>query len=371
MRRIVIVLVVLAILALVGFVGLVRGELVFQYDPMTPFPDVLVGNQSVVFQTVKATSVADSYTLTGLTFDLYGLASQAVVSCQLLQDYTPLATVPVCVSGNRVLADFTGLNAQIPANTISSFVLKTTFGAVSGDLNGSSMTTAIVSQDSVRAVDAAGSVIQPILAQTPIDTTYSYLVAAKPVFTIDPSTPSGLLIPASSTKIATINISLRGDGEVSFGPNNDDGLIFGVEQNHKHSDGSYKEWKLFCDGVLLKTTTMRDDSDSVWFLFNNSSLALFPGMSHKLDVYTDTTEFVSPGDFIQLWLNPRQWGPSCAWTVDGNYPVSLGDFIYQGEQAGLLSVPGVQAPEPSAMATMVAGAIAGLVFLLKKGSKKL
>lgn len=156
-----------------------------------------------------------------------------------------------------------------------------------------------------------------------------------PAFSVNASSPSGTLIPASNTLLAIFDVTAVGSGAVTF--SSGDKIVLNISQSINDSNGTLNAFELrdYDTGTSLDTTAIGGagtevQSTTVTFDFTAADLIVPAGQTKRVAVYSNTQELEDEGDTIQVWLDDSYPG-NLAWSVNGIGPYNRADIILRGD----------------------------------------
>ena len=197
--------------------------------------------------------------------------------------------------------------------------------------------------DALQAVVAAGTDIiatgkasgQQINGSAVTDSKTYYVLASYPYFSLDASSPKGVLIPGANTLLAIYDVTADTADEVDFlnATTNTSGLANKLRVDIAHSCtvgvGSGITLKDEAGNVLDSQALDICNNNSVTFTFGNpNNLAISAGATKKLYIYADTRGASNNSDSIQLYLSDSN-PANVDFAVNGTGNYQFAQFVFR------------------------------------------
>lgn len=177
----------------------------------------------------------------------------------------------------------------------------------------------------------SGLVLEDSVITDPVEAAEHTVYQSRPYFTLNSNSPSGnMLSPNIEALITIFNVAADNGGDITF--SNANGNYLAMEIYAECSTNSADEF-----------LTLKDENNTVlsvagpinicgWqtveFFFEAQDLNILHGVTKKLYIYADTTEFIS-GDIIQAWFSD-EFEDNLDWGIDGNGNYNEADIIFRG-----------------------------------------
>ena len=351
--------VVVLALALVSFGSSVKADVDVTFvAASSPASNLVVGNQWMPMGMFNLDNTDMSpVTVTEVKLDTGPAA--AIMNATIYG--TNIYATPV-MSGSSSIADFHGLNIQIPGNSsvnIRADVNIAPVDDVVGVPNGTKLAIALDTPNDI-TYEEQGSAIY---ATGHVTANQMELVKSRPYVTLDKYSPHGdTLVPAANQLAASFDVSADPGANLIFAHSLSSSITFDIAGYKASDDGLSKTWSLETGSMMLvSTATVSSNDSSVTFNFRPYDLVLAAGQESILSVYADMSGYSHQGDWLQLSLSDRS--DSLIYSVDGSLvnsaPLAVGNYV-GGIDAGVIS-NGQAVPEPSTFVLLGVGAL-GLVI---------
>jgi len=186
---------------------------------------------------------------------------------------------------------------------------------------------------------SSGIAIDP--NDTNIDAAAHVVYKARPVVTVDSSSPSGTIGTGASTLVAVFRVD-NADGldDVTFSAAGDDDIVFNMSGYNSGATcaSCAVVFKDKAGNLLSDSQTAEDLSGAIAVTdlnldFTDATLTVPAGGYELIRVYADTTDFTTAGNSLQVWLDDAadanfSWGIGGAVTVYETAVISFRGDIY-------------------------------------------
>jgi len=313
------------------------GTLTISKDSSSPVADIVIGNSTITLGVFRlAANNAENLDVDEINLSVTG--GNAVNVYYLYNGTTLLGTIAGGTSPKFILSDG---NLVIPSNSYIRVTVKAALMPVDGAVvqNGDIITASISTTDAVKAIGSSSGTQITSGIQTATASTMT-IVKAKPVVTLAPGSPSGVLFPSTSEQLAIFNVSNQGADDVTFSSSESNLFVVQIFRSQNSNDGIPGNYVLKDEsGTTLSTISVADSASSVTFTFVASQFTVAPGETRKLYVYGDTHEYTTQYDSIQLWLSDSA-DANISYSINSGTTIPAGTKIFRGNiYAGTLVRP--------------------------------
>lgn len=321
---------------------LVHGKLIVKTDAASPNYNIIIGGQTfndpAQYPTLgtfrlSADSVED------LDVDQVGLfvagGDKTIDSLYFYNGPTLLGSVPGNINPKIYFNDgyFT-----IPANSYKLITVKAKMRPVDG-VNVRNNEIVGVTLSDVRTTGlATGFTVIP--SDRPFANSMR-IFKTRPYFAKDAFSPSNYLRGGSKTLLAIFDVTADSGEDVEFNYANRsfinfqiDGRVLDFVSNSSNPSLTFEDenGNLLCTGSFPLIERDPVFSKSISCVFNYNSLFIPAGMTQKIYIYGDTTQFEDSNDSIRLYL--RHNSDDIGWYAQGGYSgdsYDHGDIIFRGD----------------------------------------
>ncbi len=305
------------------------GALTITKDASSPVSDLVVSGDTVTLGVFRlAASNIENIDIDDITFTVTG--GDSVASYALYNGSALIGTASQGTAPKFTLADGT---VTAPKNSYVRLMLKGVMADKDSTTNNTTVTAGISGGNLADSVNGTG-----LASGSEVDSNAQSAIAngmdlykTKPTFAKNSASPSGTLVPSSSTLVAIFDITAHASEDVTFELDSSD-ITFSFTRTMTDSDGSANTWTLKDgSGTTLDTTTVADAATTAVFNFGSSELTIPAGLTRQMYVYADTTELEDDGDVIQLYLDDGTAG-NIDWSINNDgVEYNDADKIFRGD----------------------------------------
>jgi len=323
------------------------GALTVTNDASTPTSDIVLGEETVTLAVFRL--AADSVEDLDLDSIYIHVTGGTYVNTFYFYHGDTLIQygVPVETGVGTNTVTYVAINdgtVTIPANGHEEITVKATLNPVAHGTTLANDGSIQVSFDgSTYIVDFTGlsSGSEVPSTDAPVANTM-YAFESRPYFAVNSASPSGDLIPTSTTLLAIFDITADAAEDITFDNADSNTLTVSVSCSLTASDGDTEVITLKDqDGNDLTALNQHIcDSTMVFDFSSTADLTVPAGQAEKIYIYGDTTELSYDGDIIQLWLDDGT-SSYVDWGIDGDANSwQHADIIFRGDiLAGALVNP--------------------------------
>ncbi len=326
-------------------VSTVGGVVTVTQDASKPDPDIIIGGEIATLNVFRlaATNVED-LDLNDMT--LYVTGGDDVDTFYFYHGDTLIGQRPGGTGPRFDLADGT---VTVPANGNVKITVKAKMlpvddtGTAAGEVDNNTDVGVAINAAATVNLTGLSSGAAVASSEPSVAGVVHQLYESRPYFALNSGSPSGTIVaPSSVFLLAIFDVTAEDTEDITFEGTGDQ-LIVQIEASVYDSNNVAGIWYLKDEsGTLLASESVADTSlvsaSSVTFTFDESTFTVPAGLTEKLYVYGDLSDFEDEGtsgnNSIQVWLDDDSVD-NCQFGIDGESYGSTGYaegiIIFRGE----------------------------------------